>query len=128
MTKTIRPPGPRDHAFGMRSLRRMQGDFLGFWREAHARHGDTVYVKFGHVHYYALRHPDQIRELLVDKADAFVRWERHVDILAQLHSQTLVIVLMVWSLWRTMQHDQRQSERKEKEMRKKVREWAAKES
>ena len=40
----------------------------------------------------------------------------------------LVIVLMVWSLWRTMQQDQRQSERKEKEMRRKVKEWAAKES
>ena len=40
----------------------------------------------------------------------------------------LVIVLMVWSLWRTMRHDQRQLERKEKALRKKVREWAAKES
>jgi len=40
----------------------------------------------------------------------------------------LVIVLMVWSLWRTMQHDQRQLERKEKLLRKKVREWAEKEA
>ena len=91
MTKTIRPPGPRDHAFGMRSLQRMGRDFLGFWRDAHARHGDTVYVKFGHIDYYALRHPDHIRELLVEKADAFVRWERHVDILAQLHGQSVLV-------------------------------------
>lgn len=91
MTKTIPPPGPRDHAFGMRSLRRMGRDFLGFWREEHARHGDTVYVKFGHIDYYALRHPDHIRELLVEKADAFVRWERHVDILAQLHGQSVLV-------------------------------------
>lgn len=75
----------------MRSLRRMQRDFLGFWRAEHARHGDTVYVKFGHVDYYALRHPDQVRELLVDKAHAFVRWERHVEVLAQLHGQSLLV-------------------------------------
>lgn len=89
--KTARPPGPRDRAFGMRSLRRMQRDFPGFWRDAHARYGDTVYVKFGHVDYYALRHPDQIREVLVEKAHAFVRWERHVEVLAQLHGQSLLI-------------------------------------
>ena len=75
----------------MRSLRRMQRDFLGFWRDAHARHGDMVYVKFGHVDYYALRHPEQIREVLVEKAHAFVRWERHVEVLAQLHGQRLLI-------------------------------------
>ena len=75
----------------MRSLRRMQDDFLGFWRDAHERHGDMVYVKFGHVDYYALRHPEQIREVLVEKAHAFVRWERHVEVLAQLHGQSLLI-------------------------------------
>lgn len=89
--KTARPPGPRDRAFGMRSLRRMQHDFPGFWRDAHAQYGDTVYVKFGHVDYYALRHPDQIREVLVEKAHAFVRWERHVEVLAQLHGRSLLI-------------------------------------
>ncbi|MFC3458768.1 cytochrome P450 [Massilia haematophila] len=91
MTTITRPPGPRDRAFGMRSLRRMQDDFLGFWRDAHERHGDMVYVKFGHVDYYALRHPEQIREVLVEKAHAFVRWERHVEVLAQLHGQSLLI-------------------------------------
>jgi len=75
----------------MRSLRRMQANFLGFWRDAHERHGDMVYVKFGHVDYYALRHPEQIREVLVEKAHAFVRWERHVEVLAQLHGQSLLI-------------------------------------
>lgn len=75
----------------MRSLRRMQTDFLGFWRDAHERYGDMVYVKFGHVDYYALRHPEQIREVLVEKAHAFVRWERHVEVLAQLHGQSLLI-------------------------------------
>lgn len=91
MTTIIRPPGPRDRAFGMRSLRRMQSDFLGFWRDAHERHGDMVYVKFGHLDYYALRHPAQIRDVLVEKAHAFVRWERHVEVLAQLHGQSLLI-------------------------------------
>lgn len=75
----------------MRSLRRMERDFLGFWRDAHARHGDAVYVRFGHLHYYSFQHPAQIREVLVEKADAFVRWERHIEILAQLHGQSLLI-------------------------------------
>ncbi|QNB00617.1 cytochrome P450 [Massilia sp. Se16.2.3] len=84
-------PGPRDHAFGMRSLRRMGRDFLGFWRDEHARHGDAVYVKLGHIPYYSFRHPDQIRAVLVEEADAFVRWERHVEILAQLHGQSVLV-------------------------------------
>ena len=75
----------------MRSLRRMQHDFLGFWRDAHDTHGDAVYVKLGYVDYYAFRHPEQIREVLVENAHAFVRWERHVEVLAQLHGQSLLV-------------------------------------
>ena len=75
----------------MRSLARMRRDFLGFWRDAHAAHGDAVYVKFGHVDYYAFRHPDQIRAVVVENAHAFVRWERHIEVLAQLHGQSLLV-------------------------------------
>jgi choline-glycine betaine transporter len=40
----------------------------------------------------------------------------------------LIILLMVWSLWRTMQQDQHRLERHERDMRKKVKAWASRES
>lgn len=40
---------------------------------------------------YSFMHPDQIREVLVDKASSFIRYERHMDVLGQLHGQSVLI-------------------------------------
>jgi cytochrome P450 len=91
MTKTARPPGPRDHAFGLRLLADMERDYLGFWRAAQGRYGDTVYMRQGWFHHYAFMHPDQMRETLVDKAGSFIRYEQHIKVMRQLHGRSVMI-------------------------------------
>jgi cytochrome P450 len=91
MTKMPRPPGPRDHAFGLRLLADMERDYLGFWREAQRQYGDTVYMRQGWFHHYAFMHPDQMRETLVDKARSFIRYEQHIKVMSQLHGQSVMI-------------------------------------
>jgi cytochrome P450 len=91
MTKIPRPPGPRDHAFGLRLLADMERDYLGFWHEAQRRYGDTVYMRQGWFHHYGFMHPDQMREALVDKARSFIRYEQHIKVMSQLHGQSVMI-------------------------------------
>ncbi len=90
--KIRRPPGPRDNFFGFKLLRQLERDYLGFWSNAHKTYGDVVYMRWAHLDSYAFMHPDQIREVLVDKASAFIRYERHMDVLSQLHGQSVLIV------------------------------------
>lgn len=91
MTTIPRPPGPRDRAFGLRLLADMERDYLGFWRQAQHDYGDTVYMRQGWFHHYAFMHPDQIRETLVDKARAFIRYEQHIKVMRQLHGDSVMI-------------------------------------
>jgi cytochrome P450 len=91
MTTIPRPPGPRDRAFGLHLLADMERDYLGFWREAQRRYGDTVYMRQGWFHHYAFMHPDQVREALVDKARSFIRYEQHIKVMSQLHGQSVMI-------------------------------------
>jgi cytochrome P450 len=86
-----RPPGPRDRAFGLRLLGDMQRDYLGFWQDVQRRHGDTVYMRHGWTHHYAFMHPDQMREALVDKAAAFIRYEQHIKVMRQLHGRSVLV-------------------------------------
>ena len=86
-----RPPGPRDRLFGLSLLRDMERDYLAFWRRAQRDHGDTIYLRVGKVDTYAFLHPDQIREVLVDKASSFIRYEHHMKVLSQMHGQSVLI-------------------------------------
>jgi cytochrome P450 len=69
----------------------MERDYLGFWREAQRRYGDTVYMRHSWLHHYAFMHPDQVRETLVDKARSFIRYEQHIKVMSQLHGQSVMI-------------------------------------
>jgi len=89
--KTPRPPGPRDHFLGLSLLRDMERDYLAFWRDTHARHGDAVCIRTGPYLTFSFAHPDLIRAVLVDHADAFIRYERHMDVLSTLHGQSVLI-------------------------------------
>ena len=89
--KIARPPGPRDRFFGLGLLRDMQRDYLGFYRDAQKTFGDAVFMQVAGVDTYSFMHPDQIREVLVDKASSFIRYERHMDVLGQLHGQSVLI-------------------------------------
>lgn len=89
--KNPRPPGPRDRFFGLTLLRKMARDYLGFWARAQQMYGDSMCVTVAGRPNYAFAHPDQIRELLVEKSDAFIRYERHMDVLRQVHGQSVLI-------------------------------------
>jgi cytochrome P450 len=91
MMKIPRPPGPRDLLFGLRLMHRMQHDFLGFWHDMHRRYGDTVHMRLMYLDHYVFMHPDQIREVLVDNAQSLVRFERHMQVLGELHGQSLLV-------------------------------------
>lgn len=86
-----RPPGPRDRFFGLRLLRDMARDYLGFWGQAQQTYGDSVYVSVAGRGTYCFMHPDLIREVLVEKNDSFIRYERHMDVLSEVHGQSLLI-------------------------------------
>lgn len=86
-----RPPGPRDHFFGLGLLRQMQRDYLGFFGQAQKVYGDTVYMSVAGRSTYSFMHPDQIREVLVDKASSFIRYQRHMAVLSEVHGQSVLI-------------------------------------
>ncbi len=86
-----RPPGPRDRYFGFSLLRGMARDYLGFWGRARAQHGDSVCVMVAGRGTYSFFDPALIRELLVDKGDAFIRYERHMDVLRPVHGESVLI-------------------------------------
>jgi cytochrome P450 len=75
----------------MSLMRDMQRDFVGFWRAQHRRHGDVVHMRVVNYHHYSFFHPHQIREILVEKADAFIRFEHPMRVLAQLQGQSVLI-------------------------------------
>ncbi|HYD80531.1 MAG TPA: cytochrome P450 [Paucimonas sp.] len=89
--KIPRPPGPRDRFFGLQLLRRMERDYLGFWNDAQRNYGDAVYMRIGPLDTYGFMHPDLIRAVLVDQARSFIRYERHMKVLGQLHGQSVLI-------------------------------------
>jgi cytochrome P450 len=43
------------------------------------------------MHHYGFMHPDQMREVLVDKARAFIRYEQHIAVMRQLHGNSVMI-------------------------------------
>jgi cytochrome P450 len=86
-----RPPGPRDRFFGLRLLRDMARDYLGFWGRAQQAYGDSVYVSVAGRGTYSFMDPDLIREVLVEKNDSFIRYERHMAVLSEVHGQSLLI-------------------------------------
>ena len=89
--KIARPPGPRDRFFGLSLLRHMQRDYLGFFHNAQKTYGDTIYMLVAGRDTYSFMHPDQIREVLVDKASSFIRYKRHMEVLSELHGQSVLI-------------------------------------
>jgi cytochrome P450 len=86
-----RPPGPRGRFFGLGLVRQMQDDYLGFWGKAQRDYGDTVYMSVAGRDTYSFMHPDQIREVLVDKASTFIRYQRHMAVLSEVHGQSVLI-------------------------------------
>src|SRR5438552_14379509 len=97
------PPGPDFTWFGLPLLRQMKRDYLGFVQRLHAQYGDISYMRLGFEHAYDVFAPELIREVLVDNARSFVRWERATEVFAQSHGQSVLVTEgEVWQRQRRM--------------------------
>ena len=97
------PPGPSSHLWGLPLLREMQRDYLATAERLHAAHGDAVFARIGPERTYDFFHPERVREVLVDKASSFIRWERGTAVFAEVHGQSVLVTEgEVWQRQRRM--------------------------
>ncbi len=90
-TSLALPPGPSTAFFGFPLLRRMRHDYLGHAEHLHATYGDAVYARIGPERTFEFFHPDWVREVLVDHARSFIRWERGTRVFAEVHGQSVLV-------------------------------------
>lgn len=84
-------PGPPDRWWGLPLLREMQRDYLGFAQSLQRRWGDITVLRLGPERVVDVFAPELARELLVDHADALVRWERSTEVFAQTMGQGVLV-------------------------------------
>lgn len=85
------PPGPSTGFLGLAAIREIKCDLLGFYQRLQREYGDTVYMRLGPYRDYTFFHPDQIRELLVEKAKYFIRMPRPIQVLRQWNGDGILI-------------------------------------
>ncbi|MFM2348749.1 MAG: hypothetical protein RL654_3502 [Pseudomonadota bacterium] len=83
-------PGPRSRWWGLPLLRAMRQDYLGFMVALHREHGDLCRMRLAWEEAWSLGSPALVREVLVEQADALVRWERGVEVFAQIFGQSVL--------------------------------------
>ncbi|MFC5462531.1 cytochrome P450 [Massilia niabensis] len=68
----------------------MSRDLLGTLEEWRQRYGGIVHLRIWPEHQVVVTEPRLVRELLVTQHDAIRRWERGVQVLAQLHGHSVL--------------------------------------
>jgi cytochrome P450 len=69
----------------------MRCDYLGFVTQLQRKHGDISYMRLGNEHAWDLMSPDLVREALVTHADSLIRWERGIEVFAQVFGQSVLV-------------------------------------
>lgn len=92
MPATAYPPGPKDWCFGFSILPKLTKDFIKFYAEMQAQHGDVIFMRLGPYLDYTFFHPDAVRELLVTQAKHFVRMEVPIKVIKQWNRNSLLTV------------------------------------
>lgn len=87
---TKRPPGPRG-LFGLNVVQRFRTAPLPFLMELHKDYGDIVYSRMGPFRGFFFFHPDQIREVLTDKAKLLPKFRPQVRVLQQWDGNGLLL-------------------------------------
>lgn len=87
---TAWPPGPEPGLTGWGLLRAMSRDLLGTLRTWRQLHGDLVHLRIWPEHQVVVTDPALVRELLVTQHERLVRWERGIDVMAQLHGHSVL--------------------------------------
>lgn len=95
-------PGPRTPWWGLPKLAAMRRDYLGTVAAQQA-FGDLPRLRLLHVRSVDVFDPDLLRELMVDHADALIRWERGPEVFADgLGQSVLVTEGALWQRQRRM--------------------------
>ena len=87
----LRPPGPPTPWFGLPKIGEIQRDLIGFYQRLQHDYGDAVFMQLGPYADYSFFHPDQIHEVLIEKAKSFVRMKRPLDVLKQWNGDGVLI-------------------------------------
>ena len=85
------PPGPRAGLTGWRLLRRMSHNLLDALTAWKQEFGAVVHLRLWPEHQIVITDPELVRELLITHHEALVRWERGINIFAQLHGHSVLI-------------------------------------
>ena len=85
------PPGPSAPLWGLNLLRTMKADYLGFVSDLQRQQPDIAHVQVLNEHITHVFHPDWVRQVLVDQADALIRWERATDIFSVSMGQSVLV-------------------------------------
>jgi len=86
----MQPPGPK-HLFGLNFIHSFRKYPLKLIVGLHNQYGDIVHSRMGPYHAYFFFHPDQVTEILVDKARLLPKTQMQVRILRQWDGNGLVL-------------------------------------
>jgi len=90
-TPGVLPTGPSRRWWGLPLLWEMRADYLGFVTRLQREHGDLTRMRVGPEDAWDLMSPDLVREALVTHADHLIRWERGIDVFAQVFGQSVLV-------------------------------------
>lgn len=88
---TPQPSGPAGQLWGLNHLRAMQPDYLGFVQALHHQHPDIAQIQVFNERITHVFRPDWMREILVDQADALIRWERATEVFSLSMGQSVLV-------------------------------------
>jgi cytochrome P450 len=71
-------------------LRALRRDYLGFVQDLQRQHGDVTCMHLGPELAVDVFDPELVRALLVDHAGQMIRWERGIEVFAQLFGQSVL--------------------------------------
>jgi cytochrome P450 len=89
--QTIHPPGPTARWWGLPLLHAMRRDYLGFCTQLQRSYGDISYMRLGNEHAWDLFSPELVREALITHADELIRWERGIEVFAEVLGQNVLV-------------------------------------
>ena len=86
-----RPAGPSGRWWGLPLLRAMRRDYLGFEMCMHRDYGDLCVLRLGYEQAWNLMSPELVREALVGQHAHLIRWERGIEVFAQVLGQSVLV-------------------------------------
>jgi cytochrome P450 len=90
-SNTHRIPGPSVPLWGLSILRTMRADYLGYVTRLQNQHKDIAQVRVLNERITHIFHPDWVRQVLVEQADALIRWERATDVFSISMGQSVLV-------------------------------------